>query len=157
MKKIFKVLGIIIVICASVLIVRYLFSDRMFFYAYEKTIMGLNYWPKIGVLGFVAAILAGRFQYDRVGRRRYNERMFIVVAIPFAGAAAALLFVEGYESVVQMLNGSLSMDDSPWWPIVLAPYVCMFIGIIYFFVLAYLGAIVGESKRLQMIRRRFNR
>ena len=143
MNKVIKVLGIIVAM---------LFSGRMFFYAYDGTLMGFNYWTKIGVLGFVAIIIAGIFQYDKTGKRRYNERMFVCISVLFSSLMAAALFIEGCDTIIAYFDHTLASTDSPLWSVILAPWVAMFAGAIYCFVAAYLGAIVGEICRLKIAR-----
>ena len=143
MNKVIKVLGIIAAI---------LFSGRTFFWAYNGTMMGLNYWTKIGVLGFVAVIITGLFQYDKTGKRRYNERMFVCISVLFSAVMAAALFIEGCDTIVAYLDNTLASTDSPLWSVILAPWVALFAGAIYCFVTAYLGAIIGEVRRLKIAR-----
>ncbi|MBQ2622875.1 hypothetical protein IJG12_00960 [Candidatus Saccharibacteria bacterium] len=143
MSRIIKFVGFVFAV---------LFSERMFFWAYNGTLMGLNYWTKIGALGLVAVIIAGIFQYDETGRRRYNERMFLCISVVFSAVVAAALFIEGCDTIIALLDTCLTSSDSPLWSVILAPWVAMFAGAAYCFVLAYTGAIIGELRRLRIVR-----
>lgn len=149
MKGFIKVVGLVFAV---------LFAwHRKFFVAYYGALFGLNIWPKVAVLGFVAVIIAGICQYNKQGKRRYNERMFVFISAVFSAITAAALFVEGCDSIIACLDHTLAATDSPAWSVILAPWVALFAGALMCLVLMYLGAIIGEVKRQTVIRKQKER
>ena len=144
MKGIVKVLGLVIAI---------IFATDRIFASYHGAIISLNYWPKLIVAGMLAIIIAGICQYDKNGRRRYNERMFVFISAVFSAVTAGAFFIEGCDGIIAYLDHTLAATDSPAWSVILAPWVAMFAGAIMCFVLAYAGAIIGECRRQSIIRR----
>ena len=149
MKGFIKVVGLVFAV---------LFAwHRKFFVAYYGALFGLNIWPKVAVLGFVAVIIAGICQYNKQGKRRYNERMFVFISAVFSAITAAALFVEGCDSIIAYLDHTLAATDSPAWSVIIAPWVALFAGALMCLVLMYLGAIIGEVKRQTVIRKQKER
>ena len=149
MKGFIKVVGLVFAV---------LFAwHRKLFVAYYGALFGLNIWPKVAVLGFVAVIIAGICQYNKQGKRRYNERMFVFISAVFSAITAAALFVEGCDSIIAYLDHTLAATDSPAWSVILAPWVALFAGALMCLVLMYLGAIIGEVKRQTVIRKQKER
>lgn len=145
MKGFIKVIGLVLTV---------LFAWRCkFFVAYYGTLLGLNIWPKVAMLGLVAVVVAGICQYSRQGKRRYNERMFVFISAVFSAITAAALFVEGCDSIIAYLDHTLAATDSPAWSVIIAPWVALFAGALMCLVLMYLGAIIGEVKRQAVIKK----
>ncbi len=144
MKGFIKVLGLIVAI---------VFATNRIFATYHGALIGLNYWPKLIVVSMLAIIIAGICQYDKNGRRRYNERMFVFLSAVFSAITASVFFIEGCDGIIAYLDHTLAVTDSPAWSVILAPWVAMFAGAIMCFILAYTGAIIGECRRLSVARR----
>lgn len=144
MKGFIKVLGLIVAI---------VFATNRIFATYHGALIGLNYWPKLIVAGMLAIIIAGICQYDKNGRRRYNERMFVFISAIFSAVTAGAFFIEGCDGIIAYLDHALAVTDSPAWSVILAPWVAMFAGAIMYFILAYAGAIIGECRRQSIIKR----
>lgn len=144
MKGFFKGLGLIVAI---------IFATNRIFATYHGALIGLNYWPKLIVVSMLAIIIAGICQYDKNGRRRYNERMFICVSAVLSAITACVFFIEGCDGIITYLDNTLAVTDSPAWSVILAPWVAMFAGAIMCLILAYTGAVIGECRRLSVTRR----
>lgn len=117
---------------------------------YHEFQVGFNCWMVIAPLLVVVAIVVGFAQtyLKKVPkgyklRFRYNENMFLFVAVLSAVIFGVLLFLESSDGIVQYFDNHLGQYESPVWSLFLAPFAMLFASALFGVVVFFAG--IGAS------------
>ena len=102
--------------------------------------VGVMVW--IGVKQFRSERIGGKFRIKRV----YDNRIYKLVTATSSVIFGILFIAESWRGVIQLLDHSMSANDSPAWSIILSPFVILLIVALYAAFIYYVGRFAGLVK-----------
>ena len=123
---------------------------------YHEIVVGFNWWMVlVPLFAVIEAIIGWRSFALRDGeiRRVRHRKLVDYSSAMFAVIIAALILVESADGIVQWLDNRTVAGESPVWNVGMAPFVALFVGLIYWGVLVCIGRLFSFAKAGQLLER----
>ena len=127
---------------------------------YHEIVVGFNWWFVLAPLFVVLEAVIGWRSFALRGgeiRRVKHRKLVDYTSAMFAIIVAALILIESADGIVQWLDNRTVAGESPVWNVGMAPFVALFVGLIYWGVLVCIGRLFSLAKAGRLLEERQHR